>query len=150
MKYSDEINLFVYGTLIDDQEKRLKGTIPGRMFDCGAGGFPGVIISNQGGRNDMDFSNEYEIHGEIMKISAENLRSFDAYEGYYENDPKISLYVRQEVTIQTQNGNVQCWIYLFNREIADLPEINSGSWKTYQYFRTKNRYWKDLANQPNP
>ena len=130
MKYSNETNLFVYGTLLNEQEKRPKGTILGRMFDCGTGGFPGVIISGQVRRDDTDFSDEYEIHGEIIKIPIENLRSmFDLYEGCYENNPEISLYIRQEVIVQTQNGNVLCWVYLFNKEIANLPEIYSGRWK---------------------
>lgn len=124
--------LFVYGTLIDLAAQRMQGTIRGRMFDCGR--FPGVVTRNQARHNDIDFSKEYEIHGEIMEnISADNLSRFDLYEGYSPYKVKQSLYVRQCVRIQIENKNeIDCWIYLFNQDLVGMPEVTSGDWNTYK------------------
>ena len=124
--------LFVYGTLIDLAAQRMQGTILGRMFDCGW--FPGVVLRNQARHNNVAFSKEYEIHGEIMEnISTDKLTSFDLYEGYSVNNSERSLYVRQRVRIQIENKDeIDCWIYLFNQSLIGMSEVNSGDWNTYK------------------
>lgn len=123
--------LFVYGTLINLSARRTQGTILGRMFDCGW--FPGVVTRNQARQDNIDFSKEYIIHGEIMENISDNLTHFDLYEGYCSYKLKQSLYVRQHVRIQVENKNeIDCWIYLFNQSLSGMPEVTSGHWNTYK------------------
>lgn len=130
--------LFVYGTLIDLAAQRVQGTILGRMFDCGW--FPGVIMSNQSKHNNLDFSQEYPIHGEIIEnISAQDLVKYDLYEGFCYENPEQSLYIRQRVQIQTKKQQeIDCWIYLFNKDLIHTPEVTTGDWKAYEISETVN------------
>lgn len=123
--------LFVYGTLIDLSAQRTQGTILGRMFDCGW--FPCVIIRNQTRHGNLDFSQKYKIHGEIIEnISAQDLIKYDLYEGYSCANSEQSLYLRQNVRIETENKKeTDCWIYLFNHSLVGMPEVTTGDWQTY-------------------
>lgn len=116
-------SLFVYGTLLSASKKpmarqlrrhsQLRGTgfFPGQLFDLGA--YPGAIYNPKA----AGF-----VHGELYTFSVADspglLQALDAYEG--------DAYVRAVVPVQTEDGLVNCWTYLFTQPTHSFPLIASG------------------------
>lgn len=130
--------VFVYGTLRQGdsrnwvlpadsciaEEAYLTGCI---MLDLGA--FPGIIPS-------LDGSDDI-VRGEVYKIDPEILKELDGIEGFQEDDPEYSLYLREECNPwREQTGDVipqgeVCYTYIFNRDFDEgriPPTIESGDW----------------------
>ena len=120
--------LFVYGTLLDEDneyahylENNSKfysyGKIKGKLYDIGE--YPGAILSDQG--------NEY-IHGVILEINdPENvLPVIDDYEGFGDDQPQPNEFIRVLTEVETGVGMLNCWIYLYNLSVEELPQIKSG------------------------
>lgn len=100
--------LYAYGTLRHQLYDPLVGDlvkVKGTLYNIGW--FPGIIL---GGNNDVV----------CEKIVVDSWDHFDAYEGYYEDDKKNSLYLRVPIL----DGQ----IYVFNRSIEGKPIITSGDW----------------------
>lgn len=97
--------LYVYGTLRPDKGETVK--VKGKMYDLGW--FPGVIL---GGDEDVV----------CEKIEVDDWGSIDYYEGFYENNPEGSLYLR----VPFEDG----FIYEFNQKINDpnAQHVPSGDW----------------------
>jgi gamma-glutamylcyclotransferase (GGCT)/AIG2-like uncharacterized protein YtfP len=124
--------LFVYGTLLDvDNEfgRYLNnnaiiigtGRFKGRLFDIGE--YPGAII---------DTENGYPITGSICKLNnTEALKVLDDYEGFGPHQDQPNLFTRKLLPVETSDGVVDCWGYLYNLPIDGLAEIFSGD---YLYF----------------
>jgi gamma-glutamylcyclotransferase (GGCT)/AIG2-like uncharacterized protein YtfP len=124
--------LFVYGSLLDaDNEFGLylnnnstlitTGAFRGRLFDIGE--YPGAIIDNENG---------YSIYGSICKLnSREAITVLDDYEGYGEDQEQPNLFIRELLMVETSEGIVNCWVYLFNLSVDCLIEITTGDYKTY-------------------
>lgn len=128
------MRVFVYGTL-RKQDSRF-GVLEG--CECVAeeayldgfdmlhlGGFPGIV------------SGEGRVRGEIYEIDDQILKRLDQIEGYREDDPKHSLYIRESVDAFFDDGNsvpvnyLGIYTYVFNierRERADFEIIESGDW----------------------
>lgn len=96
----------VYGTLRPNKGNLV--TIPGKIFNIGW--FPGLIMDDSGDT----------VQGEWIEADDQRLKELDSYEGYNENRPDQSLYVREKF----QDG----WIYVYNRPIGNQPFISSGDW----------------------
>jgi gamma-glutamylcyclotransferase (GGCT)/AIG2-like uncharacterized protein YtfP len=124
--------LFVYGTLLtaDNEFARyLKhnstvmatGSFTGRLYDVGE--YPGAVI---------DDKNSYPIKGVICKLNnADALATLDDYEGYGDNQDQPNLFIRKLLPVETVEGSVNCWIYLYNLPVDGLSEIKSGNYKSY-------------------
>ena len=117
------MNLFVYGTLLEEAEsdpEHQAGQISGfKMFDIGA--FPGVVRT----KDPTD-----KVVGVMFPVSAENLEAFDHYEGYHEDDHDISLYLREEIDVTVPGGRTErAWVYIFNQDTTNLEVIPTGSWR---------------------
>lgn len=117
--------LFVYGTLrkgdcrfgipsfIKNVYKKsyLKGF---QLFNLGA--FPGIMIGH--GR----------VKGEVQLYS--DFKDLDRIEGFYEEQPDLSLFIRQKVLVEVPNGEIiQTSVYVFK----GIPNkkyrvIESGDW----------------------
>ncbi len=71
------------------------------------------------------------VHGEIYQLhSLEILKELDEYEDVLE-DEAASLYVRKVVPVRDGQGVVKdCWVYLYNQPVSDLPWIEDGYFKT--------------------
>jgi len=124
--------LFVYGTLLlaDNEFTNYltsnsticcKGKIQGRLYD--AGHYPGLII-------DKD---NYDVWGTIYRLhnTPEVIKQLDFYEGYGEGEEQPNLYIREALSIETNEGKMTCWVYLYNRSIAGLKEIATGDYVEY-------------------
>lgn len=100
--------VFVYGTLRPGTGKTVK--IPGFMYDLGW--YPGVTLGNAG-------CNGY-FHAEVINVTDKRLAQLDHYEGYREDDPEGSLYLR----VPYEDG----WIYTYNHSVESYPVVEGGDW----------------------
>lgn len=131
---ADPHHLFVYGTLRSDvagpaQAELMRGlrlvgsaSIAGRLYD--AGWHPAAVES--GDATDR-------ITGELWAMDADAapglLAALDEYEGIDAARPDLSLFVRQAVTAEREDGTrVPTWVYFFNGPIDSRPRIPSGDW----------------------
>lgn len=126
--------VFVYGTLKrgfgnhpvirDGTHTRLIGraSIPGRMISCGF--FPGLLEPE----TDTD-----EVFGELYAIKDASVWSgLDRLEGYREDDPENSMYIRKVVVLNQQEllePGSKVYTYYWNRDVGNRPIIESGEWK---------------------
>jgi len=114
--------LFVYGTLRRKDPKPSNfiamAKMSGKLYHLG--GFPGAKESD----NPEDL-----IVGEIYNISPSQLANFDRYEGYDEENPENSFYVREKVTVKMDDGSEdEVWVYMFNESVNGKKQITSGDW----------------------
>lgn len=103
--------IFVYGTLRPGKGEKVM--IPGQIYDFGW--FPGLIL-NEGGPDSF-------VTAEVIEADDEKLAQLDRYEGYYEEDPQRSLYVRQKLW----DG----WVYVYNKSVDKSSLVVSGDWLEY-------------------
>jgi gamma-glutamylcyclotransferase (GGCT)/AIG2-like uncharacterized protein YtfP len=87
------------------------------------GGFPGII--HGAGR----------VRGEVYEIDDDILAMLDGIEGYREDDPKHSLYLRETIhPVHADGGSVgECLTYVYNVDRwrdSDRPYkiVESGDW----------------------
>ena len=123
--------VFVYGTL--------------RTGDCRAG-----VLGNQGlvceeayveGFQLLDIGSfpgvvkgDGRVRGEMHEIDDQTLGILDSIEGYHEDAPEHSLYVREVVPVLNSEGEPagEAWIYIYNANLRARhrlpPTIESGDW----------------------
>jgi len=125
--------LFVYGTLLPGHApasmravcERLKligaATISGRLYDLGA--YPAVVAANAGC-----------VRGEIVEIDCDDTwRAIDRYEGCPRPGQDDGLFRRVQTTATLDSGeSVECWIYVYNRDLSSARLIECGCWRTYR------------------
>jgi gamma-glutamylcyclotransferase (GGCT)/AIG2-like uncharacterized protein YtfP len=104
--------IYVYGTL------RTGGNdihmVPGRLYYVG--GYPGLkLLTPECGSF---------VKAERVVVSEERLKQLDSYEGYRENSPQSSLFVRRPY--------LDGWIYEFNHDTSRMPLISSGDFLEYK------------------
>ncbi len=123
--------VFVYGTLRQGDSRggalsrckcvSLEARLHGYAL-LHLGGFPGIILEE----------GTEPVRGEVYEISDEVLARLDGIEGFREEHPDTSLYLREKVTIQGSDGeSLQgVYTYIFNRETGDRDyrRIRSGDW----------------------
>lgn len=132
-------HLFVCGTLrsglVPDEVAGLMGraprigvaSVPGRLYDLGD--YPGAVL-------DPDCNTK--IIGEVFQLPDDGaaLAALDAYEGIDPENPDDSLFVRREAEITLEGGaNLNCWIYVYNRQVASATLITSGDYLIYKQER---------------
>ena len=118
----------VYGSLQSDMELegrpeldealRLVGScrIAGALYDLGD--YPGLVLGDGW------------VHGELYEIVDRHvLVLLDWFEQYDERDPGGSAYHR--VRTRLVEPAVDAWVYLYNRDVRDLPLVPAGDWRTY-------------------
>jgi gamma-glutamylcyclotransferase (GGCT)/AIG2-like uncharacterized protein YtfP len=120
--------LFVYGSLMSggeraafldrDHKVRFRGTATARgtLYDLGE--FVGMI----------DDPGEKIVHGELYEvIDGETFFStLDVIEGCWSNEPARSLYVRRRIPVETSDGVVDAYAYIYNQPVNGFPSIAGG------------------------
>jgi gamma-glutamylcyclotransferase (GGCT)/AIG2-like uncharacterized protein YtfP len=101
--------IYTYGTLRPGLGVRVH--VPGRLYSLGQ--FPGMVFNNLP-------DDPYLVVCEPVEIPDENLSLVDAYEGYYQQNPEGSLYIRRPY--------LDGFIYEFNQELPLQGFIPSGDW----------------------
>ncbi len=130
--------VFVYGTLrrgdsrfgvLDESRCVAEVAFADGFQMLHLGGFPGIVPGD--GR----------IVGEIYEIDDDTLALLDGIEGYHEDDPKRSLYLRQEIDAFYEDGGSipgvgtaegRILTYVFNEDGGRMRSgrdvIESGDW----------------------
>lgn len=128
------MKIFVYGTLkpgFHNYDFYLKGRtlseVPGFLsgYDMYSvrGSFPAIAEND----NHHDL-----VHGVVVEIDDndfDTLFLLDGLEGYRQYHPKSSMYLRVPVRVATDDGLVEAFTYVWNRETKGLPRIPSGVWQ---------------------
>ncbi|MBD1364620.1 gamma-glutamylcyclotransferase [Mucilaginibacter sp. ZT4R22] len=123
--------LFVYGTLLqnDNQFGRyltqhcnfiITGKIAGILYDIGE--YPGLVIDKNAG---YVFGSVYQIHNTHV------LSEIDSYEGVGAIEEQPNLYLRINHPIETAEGIIEAWLYVYNLPVDGRPQIVSGDYMEY-------------------
>jgi len=126
--------LFVYGTLLDESNEFAiylkqncsyysKGKFRGRLYNLGE--YPGAIA---------DENYPGYVYGRIfeLKDTAEALKYLDDYEGFGKDQQQPNLFIREMVEVETDNGLINCWVYLYNLPVEGFRVIESGDYWVYR------------------
>lgn len=125
--------IFVYGSLMAGVRSRVAktfhaqaewvgvGRVKGRLYDLGE--YPGLVLGND----------ESYVQGQVFRIFNKDilLPFLDEYEGLIPEHPAASEYRRELATVQLADHFINCWMYLYNQAITDLPLIESGNYLQY-------------------
>ena len=118
--------LFVYGTLLRDANNDMsqfllqhanyigKGFVYGRLYQVDW--YPGAILTDK--KSEKVFGHIYRIlEGTTL------FETLDVYEGVEDG-----LYLRLSTRAYLDNDTeCKCWMYVYNRSIANLKRIDSGN-----------------------
>jgi gamma-glutamylcyclotransferase (GGCT)/AIG2-like uncharacterized protein YtfP len=118
--------LFVYGTLLSTEYNHQtikgskligQGSIYGKLFDIG--NYPALK------------EGENIIIGELYNIDDLTLKNCDQLEGYNQDDPENSPYIRKSVTVFLDKKELCAHVYYCNFGTKHYKEIESGNYKEY-------------------
>jgi gamma-glutamylcyclotransferase (GGCT)/AIG2-like uncharacterized protein YtfP len=125
--------LFVYGTLLQSGNAfaeylkqhcnyLLDGKIKGLLFDIGD--YPGLILSTDA---------EGYVYGSIYQLNNinENLKIIDNYEGFGPDQDQPNLFVRVNQPVETGDGILNAWIYVYNLPLNGHQLIVSGRYNVF-------------------
>ena len=126
--------LFVYGTLRKGYNSPVKEQVSSGLLWIGQakvkallydmGTFPGAVKSSG-----MD-----EVLGDVYQVTdpAGVFKVLDHYEGYFENDPERSEYIRVKTKVQMSSGkSLNVWIYWCNLDLEGKPVIKNKDYLRY-------------------
>ena len=119
--------VFVYGTLRrgfinndatlafrDGATFLTKGTLPGGLYSVGW--YPALIEGEDG-----------RVHGEVWQITRPGIMHIlDDYEGLFDDGPPE--YKRVPRTIDTPEGRIEAWAYIYLYEVDPMQRMPSGDW----------------------
>lgn len=130
--------LFVYGTLLPGQglAEQLDGALRlgpalldgAELFDLGS--FPG-ICPGQG-----------QVVGEVYGVDRGLLSRLDNLEGYKQENPEESLFVRSQASVRllADRGRLDVEAYFYGRETRSRP-IHHGDYRRYRLEMKEGRQW---------
>lgn len=121
------IPLFVYGTLrrgFDGAMARQlraaaryvgSGTVAGRLYRIAD--YPGLVPGPDG-----------QVAGDLFALDdpAATLALLDEYEECAAHHPQPHEYRREQLVVETADGPVTAWTYIYARDVAGLPLIAGG------------------------
>ena len=123
------MKVFVYGTLLKGMSRSHTmsasefeglGMIKASLYDLGS--YPGIVESNA------------SVFGEVYDISPSTLLALDHIEGYDENYPEQSLYIRKEINVALLNdgSSIKAFTYFYNDSNLDgFYKIVSGDYRRH-------------------
>ena len=121
--------LFVYGTLRDEknnygaflhQNSVLFGNAKLRASLFDLGDYPGAVINSDG---------PDEVQGILLKMNDPEkvMGVLDIYEGFGVDQPQPNEFVRILTEVETIQGPVSCWVYVYNLSVAHLRPLVAQS-----------------------
>ena len=120
-------HLFVYGTLMSGQKRFTQlepfllsqhdATVQGHLHHLG--GYPGMKLGDG------------VVHGQLMELDRveaclERMDSIEGFLGFGRND---SLFDRTIVHVETEQGHVWTWTYVYAGDVDDESIIEDGRWR---------------------
>jgi gamma-glutamylcyclotransferase (GGCT)/AIG2-like uncharacterized protein YtfP len=148
--------LFAYGTLLPGAAPaevagiaaRLKavgeGCVRGRLYNLGH--FPGAVLEETGnersggGKSSADRGADrvadqnkagQMVYGTVFELprGPAVLQALDAYEEFDPANPAASQFLRRRCVASLQSGAaIECWIYVYNRGVKNIPVVEGGRW----------------------
>ena len=126
--------LFIYGTLLPGCTPKSmaaiaaalkpigRARVTGLLYDLGP--YPAVTIGETAG----------QILGELVEVDSDKTwDALDRYEGCPRQGEGDGLYSRVRTTATLDSGeSLDCWIYVYNRDLAQAQVIESGCWRTHR------------------
>ena len=124
--------IFVYGTLRKRTATHMHevlarhcdyhcdGTMQGKLYEVD--GYPGIVESDEASDR---------VYGELYRIIDRDwvLSQLDEYEQCAERFPEPHEYVRMKISIRSaKDGELTAWVYVFNHDVTDLTQIESGDY----------------------
>lgn len=128
--------LFVYGTLMKNFNNEFatyirdrcnyigKGYFNGLLFDLGE--YPGAIYIAE--LKKKVFGNVFEVTSSFTEL----IQKLDEYEEVGEQFDYPNEYRRDKVTIHLEDQSLECWAYLYNRDVNFKNLIISGDYLGHQ------------------
>ena len=119
-------HIFVYGTLRRGQGANRNFGMEQHAEFVKTCKLTGAAIYHLGGFPGLKFEDGSEVVGDLYKVTEPRLmRALDSYEGYREDDPAGSLYIRREIDIE----GTKAYTYEYNHNIRNQnTRIVSGDW----------------------
>jgi gamma-glutamylcyclotransferase (GGCT)/AIG2-like uncharacterized protein YtfP len=129
-------NLFVYGSLRSGFRNAAysylskyfhlvgQGYVKGKLYDTG--NFPVAISTTE---NHYLVGELYSINNPIEFEWA--ISQLDDYEGIATEGDEQPLYKREIATISCNHEQTTAWVYWYNADVSQLPEIQSGDLMEY-------------------
>lgn len=127
---SDNILLFVYGTLKSTNDRRhpllpnsdceLLGsaTTHAEMFLISY--YPGIILASK---------NLHTIHGELYRMKSKHLALIDEYEEL--STSPNSEYTRNLITVTFNQELIKSYAYIYNKPTSTFSKIESGNFQNH-------------------
>lgn len=121
--------LFVYGTLMAGEYRG--ATLERHTFQPGVTAQVKGTLYNLGNYPGMRPSEEDRVFGELYRLNDVflGLQSLDRVEGFYGFKSDDSLFKRTLIEVETEEGKVWAWSYMYAEGIDDEHRIQSGDWR---------------------
>jgi gamma-glutamylcyclotransferase (GGCT)/AIG2-like uncharacterized protein YtfP len=121
--------LFVYGTLMAGEYRGQ--TLEQHTFQPGVTAQGKGKLYNLGNYPGMRPSEEDRVFGELYRLNDVflGLQSLDRVEGFYGFDSDDSLFKRTLIEVETEEGKVWAWTYMYAVSIDEEDRIQSGDWR---------------------
>ncbi|MGD2131784.1 MAG: gamma-glutamylcyclotransferase [Maricaulaceae bacterium] len=88
--------------------------LKGALYDLGA--YPGFVLEPAG-----------PVTADLFEVAEPAvMERLDAHEDFLPGQPKRSMYLRQRLRLT--EPDVEAWTYVYNRSVADFPQIAAGDW----------------------
>ncbi|MDA8790325.1 gamma-glutamylcyclotransferase [bacterium] len=121
--------LFVYGTLMAGEYR--SATLEQHTFQPGVTAQVKGTLYNLGNYPGMRPSEEDRVFGELYRLKDVflGLQSLDRVEGFYGFKSDDSLFKRTLIEVETEEGKVWAWSYIYAEGIDEAHRIQSGDWR---------------------
>ena len=121
--------LFVYGTLMAGEYR--SATLEQHTFQPGVTAQVKGTLYNLGNYPGMRPSEEDRVFGELYRLNDVflGLQSLDRVEGFYGFKSDDSLFKRTLIEVETEEGKVWAWSYMYAEGIDEAHRIQSGDWR---------------------
>lgn len=135
--------LFVYGSLLPSLNNPMSRLVQTNGLFVGKGFFYGKLyhISGNPGAILHPVADGHQVFGEIYELRSfdQVIAELDEYEEVGDHHPDPHEYIRREITVHTDQGEVSCWCYLYNQPVEQHYWITSGRYEDYILDGVKNR-----------
>ena len=126
--------LFIYGTLLPGCAPASMAGICKRLTPIAPARIQGTLYS-LGPYPAITLGGDSFVAGELIEIdSDETWRELDRYEGCPRQGGGDGLFqrVRTSATLVGSGESVECWSYVYNRDLSRAKVIKSGCWRTHR------------------
>ena len=123
------VKVFVYGTLKQGgyfasrfDKFRLSnklGKTKGTMFNV-FNSYPGLVLTGN-----TEIKGEVHVYSNAKTVE----EALDRIEGFNFKGCINNLYDKQKIIVNTEDGEEECLVYIYARDVSKLEQILDGEWK---------------------